>query len=283
MPGLLGPAFRERLSAAMRIPVAEALSPEPWTAAARRVLPSPSPQMTATAMWAPIIAWSALETLAESIAADNSEKIALDVFDKLRLRKALAEAFNSLGFEGESGWRAAARIKVLLLAESESPASTFAEKTAPTRETTPPDPALRGRESQPSATIQSASDRHPTSCGLPPSLWSDPDVRWLTGAHEAGDYTYLVLEPYEELLWWLQLPSLLQIAGSASPSKKNIQAIHANLRSALAEAERAGYRVQTMLAPETKGKENVPISPEGAVTPAGSSPPKAPEKEKQTI
>ena len=120
MPGLLGPAFRERLTAAMRIPVVETLFKEPWTAAARRVLPSPSPQMTATAMWAPIIAWCALETLAESIDAAKPEQIALDAFDRLRLRKPLAESFNALGFEGETGWRAAARIKVVLLAEAES-------------------------------------------------------------------------------------------------------------------------------------------------------------------
>ena len=95
MPGLLGPSFRERLSAAMRIPVVETLFPKPWTAAARRVLPSPSPQMTATAMWAPIIAWCALETLADSINAQKSEEIALDLFDRLRLRQPLAESFNA--------------------------------------------------------------------------------------------------------------------------------------------------------------------------------------------
>ena len=96
MPGLLGPAFRERLAAAMRIPVVEALFAEPWTAAARRVLPSPSPQMTATAMWAPVIAWCALETLAESIKAEKPEQAALETFDQLRLRKPLAEALNGL-------------------------------------------------------------------------------------------------------------------------------------------------------------------------------------------
>ena len=118
MPGLLGPAFRERLTAAMRITVVEGQFTTPWTAAARRVLPSPSPQLTATAMWAPIIAWCVLETLAESIDADDSARVALDVFDRLRLREPLAEAFKALGFEGEAGWRASARIKVLLLAES---------------------------------------------------------------------------------------------------------------------------------------------------------------------
>ena len=284
MPGLLGVVFRERLTAAMRIPVVESLSPEPWTAAARRVLPSPSPQMTATAMWAPIIAWSALETLAESMDAEHPEKIALDAFDQLRLRKALAEAFSGLGFEGEAGWRAAARIKVLLLAEAEPAPSASEKKTAPKTETTPTELAASSRESKSSPTTQSASGPRQMAGGLPRSLWSDPDVRWLTGAHEAGEFTYLVLEPYEELLWWTQLPSLLHIAGSTSPSKKDIEAIHANLRSALAEAERAGYRLQAMLGEEKTGKEGAQISPEGERTLAESSPAqRAPEREKQTI
>ena len=114
-PGLLAPAFRERLRAAMRIPAIEALFPAPWTAAARRMLPSPSPQFTATAMWGPILAWCALELLAESIDIEQPERVALDLFDRLRLREPFAQAFTALGFEGEEGWRVAARIKVVLL------------------------------------------------------------------------------------------------------------------------------------------------------------------------
>ena len=41
------------------------------------------------------------------------------LFDRLRLRQPLAESFKALGFEGEAGWRAAARIKVVLLAQAE--------------------------------------------------------------------------------------------------------------------------------------------------------------------
>ena len=100
-PSLLAPAFRERLRAAMRIPAIEALFPAPWTAAARRMLPSPSPQFTATAMWGPILAWCALELLAESIDPEEPERVALDLFDRLRLREPFAHSFTALGFEGE--------------------------------------------------------------------------------------------------------------------------------------------------------------------------------------
>ncbi len=70
-PSLLRAAYRARLRAAMRIPAVEALFPAPWTVAARRMLPSPSPQFTATAMWGPVLGWCALELLAESIDAEN--------------------------------------------------------------------------------------------------------------------------------------------------------------------------------------------------------------------
>ena len=44
---------------------------------------------------------------------------------------------------------------------------------------------------------------------LAPALWLDPDVRWLCGVHEAEGHFYLIRERYEELLWWLLMPSLL--------------------------------------------------------------------------
>jgi glycosidase len=117
-PVLLAGAFRERLRAALRLPGMERLFAEPWTAAARRVLPSGSPEMTATALWGPVLGWCALELLAESIDVERAGHAALDVFDRLRLREPFAEAFGALGLEDEAGWLAAARIKVALLVEA---------------------------------------------------------------------------------------------------------------------------------------------------------------------
>ncbi len=252
MPGLLGPAFRERLAAAMHIPVVEALFPEPWTAAARRVLPSPSPQLTATAMWAPIIAWCALETLAESINAEKPEESALEAFDRLRLRQPLGEAFNALGFEGEAAWRAAARIKVVLLAQArmarEKTVETAKEPLSPIGLDLKPiegakvlEEAGRPEETSAPETVE------PIVCGIPRELWTDSDVRWLTGVHDAGESAYVVCEPYEELLWWLQMPELLSIAGQPSPSKSKIRTLNAKVHGASAAANKAGYRLQTML------------------------------------
>ncbi|WP_348261584.1 alpha-amylase family glycosyl hydrolase [Telmatobacter sp. DSM 110680] len=282
MPGLLGPAFRERLSAAMRIPVVETLFPKPWTAAARRVLPSPSPQMTATAMWGPIIAWCALETLADSIDAEKPEQVALDLFDRLRLRQPLAESFTRLGFEGETGWRAAARIKVVLLAQSKSgkEVSDAPEFVTPTLEGSEVKPAdtpgpiagdanVLGKTAKfvPIAKVPVAVAAEPIVAGLQRALWTDPDVRWLAGVHEAGGHTYLVCEPYEELLWWLQMPALLAIAGEPAPSKAELQALSEKVHSASAEADNAEYRLDALLArekPETTS-ESVTKEPRTAL------------------
>jgi hypothetical protein len=78
-------------------------------------------------------------------------------------------------------------------------------------------------------------------------LWLDPDVRWLTGVHEADGHLYLLRESYEELLWWLLLPSLLRVAGEAVRSRTPVEEMSKTVAEALATAESAGYRVDTLL------------------------------------
>ena len=259
-PGLLATAFRERLRAAMRLPAVEALFPAPWTPAARRILPSPSPQLTATAMWGPVLGWCALELLAESIGAESPERVALDLFDRLRLREPFAQAFTALGFEGEEGWRVAARIKVVLLTGAgigkpeEGSAATAASSA---------DQPARGAEER---------------VALPPALWSDPDVRWLSGVHEAEGHTYLAREPYEELLWWLLMPSLLRLAGDAVPSRTAVQAMSRTVEEALETAEAADYRVDLLLdtaAVEAAAEE--PASEGGSAAEPATQPEPEPE------
>jgi hypothetical protein len=248
-PSLLRAAFRERLSAVMRLPAVEALFPAPWTAGARRVLPSPSPQLSAAALWGPVLGWCALHLLAETIDLENPQRIALDLFDRLRLREPFAEAFNALGFEGEDGWRVAARIKVVLLIE----AGVGKPEEAPVTE------AAEGVAEEPAGTLSSVSEHdfsRAESAGksagplapaaMWPALWSDPDVRWLTGVHEAEGHSYLVREQYEELLWWLQMPSLLRLAGEALPSPMAVAAVSRAIEDSLATAEAAGYRVDRL-------------------------------------
>ena len=250
---LLAPVFRERLRAAMRIPAIEAHFPGPWTVAARRVLPSPSPQFTATAMWGPMLGWCALELLAESIDPQEPQRAALDLFDRLRLREPFARAFGALGFEGEEGWRVASRIKVLLLTNSgvlkKEDARNDAEsaKGAQSAEEVKTAIPAAGYDKEAPRKLESARDEMVT---LSPKMWLDADVRWLTGVHEAEGHSYLIREPYEELLWWLLLPSLIQEAGQTIPSRTVIEKMSRTIEEALATAEAAGYRIDTLLVPE---------------------------------
>jgi glycosidase len=305
-PGLLGPAFRERLRAAMRIPAVEALFPTPWTVAARRMLPSPSPQFTATAMWGPVLGWCALELLAESIDVENPERVALDLFDRLRLREPFAQAFTALGFEGEEGWRAAARIKVVLLTGAgvgkpeEAPAEPEPAAAAEESPAEPDSPAMPSEPSavpeipsaaaeavvaSPAPTTEAAAGKRtpgettPTEpaaaqpapaanerVALSAALWRDPDVRWLTGVHEAEGHFYLVRELYEELLWWLQMPPLLRLAGEPAPRRATVVEMSKTIDEALASAEAAGFRVNVLLGLddiEAAGEEAAPDTESG--------------------
>ena len=281
----LAPVFRERLRAAMRIPAIEALFPTPWTVAARRVLPSPSPQFTATAMWGPLLGWCVLSLLAESIDAEDSGRVALDLFDRLRLRESFAKAFGALGFEGEEGWRVAARIKVVLLTESgvgtEQDATVEAEPevTVETPSVAELEDELEtGAEAEsatPAENLGQAALGEPEmpkdeKVALSSALWLDPDVRWLTGVHEAEGHAYLVREPYEELLWWLLLPSLLRLAGETAPNKTAVEEMSRTVEEALATAEAAGYRLDTLLGTSVEPRTGGPDEP-GAKSPAAAT------------
>jgi hypothetical protein len=242
-------AFRQRLRAAMRIPSMEALFPQPWTPAARRILPSPSPQLTATAIWGPVLGWCALELLAESINANEPEPVALDLFDRLRLREPFAQSFAALGFEGEESWRVAARIKVVLL----TGAGVGKEEPAADEDVEPTEPAKSTAEAKGHAQSAPTPAKAPSPASeaervaLAPVLWHDPDVRWLTGLHETEGHFYLVREQYEELLWWLLMPSLLSLAAQPIPSVESIAELSRTVSEALATVEEAGYRMDELL------------------------------------
>ncbi len=242
-PSAMTAKFRERARAAMRIPALETLRPNPWPAAARRVLPSLSPGLISTELWGPVLAWFTLELLAEATNAQDPERAALDLFDRLRLREPLAHAFEALGFGNEESWRVAARIKVALLVE----ANIFAS----------PEEAQARIE-------DSAAPLVPI---LSSAFWQDPDVRWLTGAHEEAGHTYFVKESYEELLWWLQLPALCKLASQPVPSRSRIHEIAKAIAEAEDSAASVNYRVDLLLAP-TKSAPAAANPPTAAVLPS---------------
>jgi hypothetical protein len=110
-------------------------------------------------------------------------------------------------------------------------------------------------------------------------LWLDPDVRWLTGIHEAEGREYLVRERYEELLWWLLMPSLLRLAGETAPSRMvanraAVQTMSNTIDGALVAAEAAGYRVDLLRCPsshEAIGNEQLELADPEIEAPADSA------------
>ena len=101
----------------------------------------------------------------------------------------LGRALHALGLEGEDPWRAAARIKVLLPGPHRMEAKTGTaapaappiapvkvEPVSATHVTTAEDQVAQQKIEAPKEAPRSFFDA---------SLWSDPDVRWLTGVHES--------------------------------------------------------------------------------------------------
>ena len=301
-PASLAIQFRQRLRAALWLPVIEGILPTTLSTAARRVLPSPSAQATGTAVWGPILGWCILQQVAESLNVEGVAQaaldlhavaldlpaVALDLFDRLRLREPFAQAFASLGFEGEESWRVAARVKILLLTEAQAgkdqPAAPTPEEIAEAdqdlkqgkslishgnvsttggaedaTEASPEMSFVSGGD--PSAgsgrafsRAESAPDEVWASAPAGPitaTLWLDPDVRWLAGAHESEGHTYIIREQYEELLWWLQLPALLKLAIEPSPDRAAVEQSAASVESDLSAIEAAGYRIDEWIAPPT--------------------------------
>ena len=114
---------------------------------------------------------------------------------------------------------------------------------------------------------------------LAPALWLDPDVRWLTGVHEAEGHLYLVRELYEELLWWLLMPSLLRLADEAAPSRDAVEELSKTVEDALKTAEAAGYRIDTLLGETAAGDDGEPSAAEDESSIPGEGRPQAEEPE----
>jgi hypothetical protein len=165
------------------------------------------------------------------------------------LREPLAHSFLALGFKSEESWRAAARIKVALLVEAgvgvPEPSSTM---TQPQRaETLTTDGVAAWAAPASAAPAKASGEEKQATPTLSRVLWHDPDVRWLTGAHEAKGHTYFVKESYEELIWWLQLPVLCKLAGEAVPDRSAIAELSKAIRETLEAAASADYSLDALL------------------------------------
>jgi hypothetical protein len=131
------------------------------------------------------------------------------LYDGLRLRHALAEAFSAVGVHGEQAWRAAAQVRALLMMNQFGSCS---------------------------AAVRSAE------------FWNDADVRWLTGIHGAAhEPEYFTQEGFESFVCWLKLPALIAIAEGSSVQTKAAQDVTAIAANRAYAAKVAGYEVHRFL------------------------------------
>jgi hypothetical protein len=157
-----------------------------------------------------------------------------------------------MGLEGEEGWRTAARVKILLLMESEAgkaveTAPRLPDSDQPAGASRKLTQAAEALASEAASAAGAATRASAPVSRIPAALWSDPDVRWLTGYNEAEGHAYVVRERYEELLWWLSLPELIKLANVPVPTRAAASAISRTIEEEIAAMERAGYRVDVLL------------------------------------
>ncbi|MBZ5647344.1 MAG: alpha-amylase [Acidobacteriia bacterium] len=206
--------FQDHLEAALALPGLQRHFSTPWPADASAVLPAAgAAPAESTPIWGAILAWCSLEALGSLRDAADPTHAAAEIFDALRLREPMAEAFSALGFAGEERWRAAARVRAALGHASWAPGA----EAAPSRST------------------------------APFSWVHDPDVAWLIGVHEHEGVRYFNKEAFERLLWWMALPAMLRIASTPTPDLGRLRELERELQVRTRAAADAGYRVEVLL------------------------------------
>ncbi|WP_263353107.1 alpha-amylase family glycosyl hydrolase [Acidicapsa acidisoli] len=100
-------ACEAAVMAAVRLPHLERSFSMVWPPAVRYTLPSNEPGAPMEQTWAPVLAWAVLHSV-------PMPGVRTALFDRLQLRSSLAEAFSSMGLEGDRPWRAAAQVRLLL-------------------------------------------------------------------------------------------------------------------------------------------------------------------------
>jgi hypothetical protein len=236
-------AICPQMHAAVRLPGTEAEFSRPWSSEAKRVLPSASPEIHTSEIWGPVVAYGVLEGMAKAIDDKDTASTAVALFDRLRLREPLARAFSGGGAVSEDGWRAAARVRLAFFGQTLTPAK-------PTK---------------------AAADD--SFAGFPRPFWDEGDARWLMKVHESAGEWYFNKELHQQMLWWAQLPDLLEIVAPNAPigsanagtlstvpavaaptaaekaarkpaaarKVKSINAIEQRVRAATGQAEEAGF------------------------------------------
>ena len=79
------------------------------------------------------------------------------------------------------------------------------------------------------------------------TFWADGDVQWLTGVNKSAGTTYFNKEGFEEMISWLQLPALIEIARRGPGAGKAIAEVEAGVVEDCRVAAKSGYKLETYL------------------------------------
>jgi hypothetical protein len=226
--------FRYDMEAALRLPLLEEQFRTEWSPDAAAVIPTPdTPPERAAFIWSSVIAWAAIDALGQCCEPGDPEVVSAQIFDAMRFREVIAEAFASAGADAEERWRAAARIRASFAHAAWAPS---AQKT----------------QSRSTAVF---------------SWLHDPDMAWLVGVHEWEGVRYFDKEGYERLLWWMSLPALLSLSGQRTTDVEGIAKVEDEIATRLKAGADAGYRVESLLLGGSVRQPSTSIS--AANAPAG--------------
>jgi hypothetical protein len=114
-------SWKSLSTAALGLPLLERDFSPAWPPAVRSMLPSHGQGISLEQTWAPVLSWILLDSL-----PTPGSRAAF--YDQLRLKSALAEAFSSLGIDGDRTWRAAAQVRILLMQEDHPEVSVDSEE-----------------------------------------------------------------------------------------------------------------------------------------------------------
>jgi hypothetical protein len=78
-------------------------------------------------------------------------------------------------------------------------------------------------------------------------FWSDGDVRWLAGVNESKGKAWFNKELFEEMLTWIQLPVLMEIALQNAGESKAIADLEKAISLVCHAATEAGYNLDAYL------------------------------------
>src|SRR5271170_4135157 len=212
--------LRSLLRKVMRIPQMEdGLYPEqrealaPWSVEARRVLPSRSPRIDSTAVWAPALGWALLHVLAEWI--ETRELADAQPATKASQPSAFAPSINAADAPNAATLAAASAAKPTPAAIDKRASALYDQLRL--RNAFGESFAFIGVEGEDAwraaarirvALLPGAPESRSVEHDATQGWWSDADVRWLTGLHEIENAWFFNKESHQQMVWWATLPEL---------------------------------------------------------------------------